>query len=312
MKDVFQGMNPKTRRTVTVLSIIALLILITGLISCFLYLSNVNAPPAQPSITVLTDRDGKDGKFLVLLDVESTDPDGDAVTYEYDGKAEDNYYPVGSHSVMVRAKDSRGGLSPWVQADFTLTNEAPARPVITRTPDNGIVEPGMPVTITADSDDPDGDELTYIWEGRPAETTAYALGKHTIRVKAVDSVGAESPWAAITFFVMDKSGSGGMTLTGPDSVIMEDGIEGATISGYTFDVPTVVKHKGQDYGRVRGYNLKTGEWEQLDYGETTNGISFEKSLSPGIYSRLEFYYFTNHDCMYDKSNITYTVDYFFE
>ena len=164
----------------------------------------------------------------------------------------------------------------------------------------------------ASSTDPDGDAITYVWEGRPTETAVYALGKHTVRVKAVDSTGAESPWAAIVFFVMDSNGSGGMMLTGPDSTIMENGIDGATITKYTFTVPPVSGHSGQDYGRVRGYNIKTGAWEQLDYGTTNNGISFTRTLTAGTYSKLEMYYYTNHSCMYNKSNITFTVEYYFE
>lgn len=93
-----------------------------------------------------------------------------------------------------------------------------------------------------------------MWENRPAESNVYPLGKNVVRVKAVDSTGAESPWAAIVFFVADGNGSGGMTLTGPDSTILENGIEGATITKYTFTVPPVSGHSGNDYGRVRGYN----------------------------------------------------------
>ena len=62
---------------------------------------------------------------------------------------------------------------------------------------------------------------------------------------------------------------------------------------------------------MRGYNIITGQWDQLDYGTTTNGITFTRSLSPGIYSKLEMYYYTNHDCMYNKSNITYSVEFYF-
>ena len=52
--------------------------------------------------------------------------------------------------------------------------------------------------------------------------------------------------------------------------------------------------------------------DQLDYQTTTNGITFSRTLAPGIYSKLEFYYYTNHNCMYNKSNITYSVKYYFE
>ena len=113
-------------------------------------------------------------------------------------------------------------------------------------------------------------------------------------------------------FVSDSTNGGGMVLTGPDSVIMENGLEGATITQYTFTVPPVSGHSGSDFGRVRGYNIKTNTWEQLDYRTTTNGITFQKNLPAGTYSKLEFYYYTNHNCMYNKSNITYSVNYYFE
>ena len=231
---------------------------------------------------------------------------------EWENKTADNYYAVGTHTIRVRAKDSTGAYSGWVSKTFTVANSAPTRPVITRTPNGNCVAPGTAVTITAQSTDPDGDAITYVWENRPTQSYVYPLGKNVVRVKAVDSTGAESPWAAIVFFVADSNGSGGMTLTGPDSTILENGIEGATITKYTFTVPPVSGHNGNDYGRVRGYNVLTKQWDQLDYGTTSNGITFEKSLNSGLYSKLEFYYFTNHNCMYQKSNITYSVEYFFE
>lgn len=103
-----------------------------------------------------------------------------------------------------------------------------------------------------------------------------------------------------------------MTLTGRESSINEDGIEGATISKYTFTVPPVSGHNGNDHGKVKGYNIKTETWDQLDYKTTSNGITFEKELEKGVYSKLEFYYYTDHNCMYGKSNITYSVEYYFD
>lgn len=264
------------------------------------------------TLTATPTRTVKNGKFLVNISTTSNDADGDSIILEWENKTADNYYAVGTHTIRVRAKDSTGAYSGWVSKTFTVANSAPTRPVITRTPNGNCVAPGTAVTITAQSTDPDGDAITYVWENRPTQSYVYPLGKNVVRVKAVDSTGAESPWAAIVFFVADSNGSGGMTLTGPDSTILENGIEGATITKYTFTVPPVSGHNGNDYGRVRGYNVLTKQWDQLDYGTTSNGITFEKSLNSGLYSKLEFYYFTNHNCMYQKSNITYSVEYFFE
>ncbi|KAF5069620.1 S-layer homology domain protein [anaerobic digester metagenome] len=271
-----------------------------------------NSAPTITNFTVTPTRTVKDGKFLVNISATAADADGDATVIEWQGKNADGYYAVGTYTIKVRAKDSVGSYSPWSEKTFTVANSAPERPVITRTPNGNSVTPGTAVTITAKSSDADGDAITYVWENRPSESAVYTLGKNVVRVKAVDSAGAESPWAAIMFFVADSNGSGGMTLSGPDSTILENGIEGATITGYTFTVPTVSGHSGNDYGRVRGYNIRTNQWDQLDYETTSNGITFERSLNSGLYSKLEFYYYTNHNCMYNKSNITYTVDYYFE
>ncbi len=122
-------------------------------------------------------------------------------------------------------------------------------------------------------------------------------------------------------------------LTGPESTIIENGVEGATITDWTFTVPPVSGHNASyDYGQVRGYNQLSGTWEQLtnisfdssigsSFKATDgnpgrvyshNGVYMFGSLAPGIYTKLEFYYFTPHDCMYNKSNITYSVTFHFE
>jgi hypothetical protein len=291
-----------------------------------------NTAPGAPTASAIPTRTASNGKFLVNFSASSIDPDGDAVTYEWDGTSADGYYAAGTYTVKVRAKDAWGLYSEWTEVNFTVSNSAPTTPVITRSPSGNSVSPGTAVIITASSTDPDGDAITYVWDGRLAETsTGYPLGKNIVKVKAVDSTGAESSWAAIIFFVADSSHGGGMTLTGPESTIIEDGVQGATITKWTFTVPSVSGHSANyDYGQVRGYNIQTGQWEQLKTvsfdssignsfaatdGNTgrvysNNGVYMYGTLTPGVYSKLEFYYYTPHNCMYNKSNITYSVEFY--
>jgi hypothetical protein len=265
-------------------------------------ISITNTAPYKPtgSATVVRSN-AKEGNLFVTFAVSSADPDGDTVSYEYSGQSADGYYADGTHTVRVRAKDAYGLYSDWTDITFNVINSAPSTPVISRTPGGNSVAPGTPVTITATSTDADGDAITYVWDNRPSQTATYPLGRNVVKVKAVDSTGAESPWAAIIFFVADANHGGGMTLTGPESTIIENGLDGATIQAYTFTVPPVSGHSGQDFGRVRGYNIQTGVWDQLDYQTTSNGITFTRTLTPGIYSKLEMYYYTNHDCSATRS-----------
>jgi len=296
-------------------------------ISIYNNVPSISTASATPTRTI------SNGKFLVNFSVSGADPDGDAITYEYSGNSLDGYYAAGSYTVKVRARDSFGAYSDWRDIPFSVINSAPSAPIITRTPNGNSVGPGTAVTITASSTDPDGDPVTLVWEGRPAETsTNYPLGKNVVRVKAVDNSGMESSWAAIIFFVADPNHGGGMMLTGPESTIVEDGVDGATITEWTFTVPPVSGHNASyDYGQIRGYNQLTGQWEQLQnvhfdasigssFAATDgnpgrvyshNGVYMYGTLASGIYTKLEFYYYTPHDCMYGKSNITYSVSFFF-
>lgn len=272
--------------------------------------------PTDPDFTVDTSKRTVKGQKLLgtVKLTESTDPDGDEIHYEWEGKAEDDYYtPNEEQTLRVRAVDATGRTSNWVEKKFTIVNTAPSAPTIVKTPDGGVIMPGTQVTIKGQgSVDPEGDAVHYEWEGKQANDTAvYSDGKHVIKVRAVDALGAKSKPAAIMFFVMDPNGNGGLILTGPTSEILEEGVEGATITKYTFNVPAVSGHSGNDYGLIKGRLKGTNNWEQIKKETTSNGVRMEGTLPEGKYDQLKFTYYTDHDCMYNKSNITYTVEYRF-
>ena len=270
-----------------------------------------NTPPTV-AVTATPTRTTSGGKFLVTIDAVASDADGDSTEIEYDGFASDNYYAAGTYTVRAQAKNASGTYGEWVSKTFTIFISAPTTPVITGTPTGNCVTPGTAVSINATSTDADGDAITYVWESRPSASYVNGLGSQVVRVKAVDSTGAESPWAAIIFFVASSSNGGGMTLTGPESTTMESGIENATITSFTFTVPPVSGHNGSDYGRVRGYNRNTGVWDQLAYQTTNNGVTLTNTMTAEVYTQLKFYYYTNYNCMYNKSNIIYSVEFYFE
>lgn len=271
-------------------------------------------PPNAPEGIAYPTRKIKEQKLYVDFDVNIDNPYQLDIHYEWKDMPQDQYFALGTHTVQVRALNEDGAASEWVPVTFTLTNRPPSRPKIEGKPTGGAnnyISPSQMVNLTATgSKDPDGDTIHYVWENYNGTGQTYSNGKQLVKVKAVDAFGAESSQAAILFFVADETG-GGMTLKDSTSFIHEPGVEGATITKWTYNVPEVSGHSGNDYGLVEGYNQNTKEWEQLDKITTSNGVSMSGNLTPGIYSEMRFTYYTNHDCMYNKSNITYTVEFYF-
>lgn len=243
----------------------------------------------------------------------------------------------GQYQLTVKATD-RLGFVYEKSVSFTVANNAPTKPTINKSfTTNNTVKPNTTITIPISmiSTDADGDTITYHWtiqqfdaQGKliktdtAASTAAGGLtyivssGKYTVQLVAVDTWGAESTQNVVMFFANDGGGTGGMELTGSTSVIEENGFDGALIGSVTFTVPEVSGHSGNDYGLIEGYDIKSGKWIQLKKTTTSNGITMALSrseLQNGTISitKLRMTYYTDHDCMYGKSNITYNVDFEF-
>ena len=97
--------------------------------------------------------------------------------------------------------DSEGNFSEWVECEVIIDNRPPSAPLV----NPRLIERNtFYSTITIDAYgaiDPDGDPVTYVWDGKSPDDK-YINGTHTVRVKAVDSHGASSPWTEYTFETM--------------------------------------------------------------------------------------------------------------
>jgi hypothetical protein len=118
------------------------------------------------------------GERIVLSAGESSDPDGDQLTYEWDLDGDGTYEvpasaeprlgtsfaKAGQRKVRVRVSDGFG-QSDGATAKLTVTSAAAVGhpPTVAIGAPSRVGPPGRPVTLTAAGADPDGGALTYRW-----------------------------------------------------------------------------------------------------------------------------------------------------
>lgn len=118
--------------------------------------------------------------------------------------------PVGTHSLMVRARDTQGTLIDSPARAITV-NPA-ARAAITAPAANTVIELGQTLTVRAEADDPDGIEAARLWingvyhsldSTDPYSFTVNALpvGTHSLMVRTRDVLGNLLDSPAVTISV---------------------------------------------------------------------------------------------------------------
>jgi hypothetical protein len=168
-----------------------------------------------PVISLVTAQTQVHPSTIVELILTATDPDGDAISYEWSttGGAFSGAVPTqswvapeqyGDYDITVTAKDGKGGIT---QTSITLSVVENLYPAITSlTADTATLLPGDRTLITCVATDPDGDNLNYKWEIEAGEITG---------------VGDKVTWIApdiegeytITALVDDGKGGGDMKST---------------------------------------------------------------------------------------------------
>lgn len=126
----------------------------------------------------------------------STDPDGDEIVKElWENKKVK--YPAGKHTVKLRVADKFGNWSSTCEKTIEVGNTPPNKPVIEMNPKTNLTDKTK-ITFTAQATDPDGQSVTYQWTNKK---DYYPAGSHTVTVYAVDTEGAKSEEATITFTI---------------------------------------------------------------------------------------------------------------
>lgn len=199
--------------------------------------STGNTPPNTPSTPTgpTTRTVGQSGTYST----SATDPDGDQVQYRFDfdangAHAYSAYTPLmpggqtgsmsytwntsGTYVVKAQARDSAGHTSNWssgLTVVVSTVNHPPNTPTVSGPSQ---VKKGVSAEITATTTDPDGDMIEYYfdfgdgtnsgWTTMVSSGTAAHInhswaktGSYTVKVKARDTLLAESPFGTLPITV---------------------------------------------------------------------------------------------------------------
>ena len=137
----------------------------------------LNSAPSAPVVDVTPDFPVTAGDLMCLITTQSTDPDGDTVTYTYQWYKDEVLQGVLTTSTvdssytakdqvwkcMVTASDGiytgSGGLD-----EVTILNTSPTAPAVDVTPNSPVTNDDIACDIGTASSDPDGDTVTYSYQ----------------------------------------------------------------------------------------------------------------------------------------------------
>jgi large repetitive protein len=165
------------------------------------------APNRPPTVRASADPLSGNTPLDVRFSAEGTDPDGDALVYEWDfgdgasafgAQATHRYLAAGNYAATVTVTDPDGATATATVQVSVSGNRAPSV-TLTAAPQSGTAP--LRVRFTADGSDPDGGSLRYSYDfgdgssaqdGRRQTHTYSAAGTYTARVRVTDRQGASS------------------------------------------------------------------------------------------------------------------------
>lgn len=279
---------------------------------------NPDDPDDKPIINV-----GPEGSYFVEITVEK-----DGEPYEVSPAPEVgkpiNVYEPGEYDITVKITDSEGNSKEEV-FHISIKNNAPVVDTLRADVDYADIQGEftaaykVKVNLTATASDPDGDEVTLVWDKSSIYESGYLpVGDYTARVKAKDEWGMESDWSTITFKVAADTptislGSNSATHSGKPIQIYVSGDKLDTLQTvfklYKDDVEIVC---GADSITINGGTLTLTEVGQ--YKVTVNAVSKTGETSSAetsfeVQNRAPTLPRISVDVDYDSAEGAYTPDY---
>lgn len=234
-----------------------------------------------------------------------TDPDGDAVEFEFAPESEINemtsYLPEGEYRVKLRAKDVYGDYSEWVDGKTVVS---------CRIPELDITSPTLGDSTSTDELNVNFDikvlgniymaRIEYFdyysadktvkriepmsWRGEPTKqiTVNTTAGRHMYVFRVVTITG-QCAYAS-KFFLSGGGGSssGSVTInksngtaTYEDTGIYDGDTPIAYVSSFKVVVPNIPGHGGNDYVFAAGFNPVTNSWEEFARVTSSNAGSLD-------------------------------------
>jgi hypothetical protein len=172
---------PKFWLLINILILFSLPFSLAGILSCEKekgvgYKSKSNSPPVISSVSILPEKPYKESELN--LSIQSNDPDGDPITYQYQWIRNDEEITGGNKStlekgnfkkgdfirVKVTASDGKVNGAPFLSAPLRILNSPPIVQEVRIEPKVAYVTDRLKTSVK--SIDPDGDFIyyTYRWE----------------------------------------------------------------------------------------------------------------------------------------------------
>ena len=162
------------------------------------YIANIHGQQARIQNVKYND------SFNIITDFPVVNQEGQVLS-GWSSDANDTTIQYASGQLITNNLSNRGDVA--LLYAVWKDNQAPTVPIINMIPavEGNTVKDGRNVSFTAQSTDPENNDITYEWliDDIVAEPSAktYSIGTHTVKCRAKDSYNAISDWASLTFTV---------------------------------------------------------------------------------------------------------------